>query len=390
MKRLFLILVIITVVVAGIILGPLVVQYEGYVLVVMESGTYQMRTFGALLTLVVALATIWLIFWSAKRLFSLVSGTQNWVWSWSSRKKKNAFTDGLLALSIGDYGLAQKHLSKIEEQDFDGINLLAGAEAELQLGNQDKARELWQMAAFYPKAELAAKLNLIRDQLAQSQTASALEQIEQLEPKMQMTKPILKVWAQALIQAGRYRELEQTLPKWKKILGSDYQYWLEKASQGTFAEIASKEGAIQLKHNWQKLPRAARKQPAQQAAYIQQLLNQGMHADAEDALVTHQKAGPNSLLLPLFRQLKSPNPAKAIKKLEAWIKADEQNIELLSVLGELAYNSGDNSLAEKALAKAIKLGNSNHDLMLMADIKEGQNDNKQALELYKKSVMNGE
>jgi HemY protein len=388
MKKILLILIIITVMVAGIMLGPAVVEYEGYVLIVMEHGTYQMRIFGALMTLLVACLVGWFIWWCTKRLFRILSGTQSWVWSWSSRKKKHAFTDGLLALSVGDYEVARKQLVKIEDDDFDGINLLAAAEAEIQLGDQQKARELWLYAASYPKAELAANLNLIRDLLAQNDTSAALERISQLDSKIQMTKPMLAVWAQALTQAGKYRELEALLPKWKKILGAEYQQWLQKASQGTFAEIASKEGAMQLKQNWQSLPRSARKQPAQQSAYIQQLLNQGMYADAEEALITHQKSGPNELLLPLFRQLKSPNPASAFKKLESWIKNDELNVELLSVLGELAYNAKEYSLAEKALGKAIKLGNQNHDMMLMANIKEVQNDDKQALELYKKTVIN--
>jgi HemY protein len=43
-------------------------------------------------------------------------------------------------------------------------------------------------------------------------------------------------------------------------------------------------------------------------------------------------------------------------------------------------------LAEKALAKAIKLGNHQEDLVLMASIKESQDDQKQALQLYKQSM----
>ena len=89
---------------------------------------------------------------------------------------------------------------------------------------------------------------------------------------------------------------------------------------------------------------------------------------------------------PLFKQIKLPNPAAAITKLEGWLKHDDLNVALLSALGHIAFNANDKVLAEKALAKAIKLGNRQEDLILMATIKESQDDQKQALQLYKQSM----
>jgi HemY protein len=56
-------------------------------------------------------------------------------------------------------------------------------------------------------------------------------------------------------------------------------------------------------------------------------------------------------------------------------------------LGNLAHHAKDYALAEKALAKAIKLGNRQEDLRLMASIKEDQLDEHQALQLYKQSMV---
>ena len=197
---------------------------------------------------------------------------------------------------------------------------------------------------------------------------------------------VLKLWAQALGQAGKWQELKDKLKTWKKALGDDYPILMQQASKGSFAEIASKEGASQLKLNWQSLPRATRKDPAQQAAYIQQLIDQGMHSDAQQALVEYQKTEPQPLLVPLFKQVKLPNPAASIKKLEGWLKQDDMNVELLSTLGQLAFHANDLVLAEKALGKAIKLGNQQQDLLLMAQLKESQQQEHQALELYKQSM----
>lgn len=386
MRKIVLLALVIVVIFAGLVLGPALVEYDGYILVVMEHGTMQLRVFGVFLLLFGLFIVGWLLLWVVKNLVRMLSGSKSWLWSWSSRKRQNAFTGGLLALASGDYEEARKHFSRIEHEDFDGVNLLAAAEVELQLQNPDKAYSLWQQATSFPKAVLAAKLNLIRHCLAQDDTQQARELVDSFEEKHKKLKSVIVVAAQTLAQSGNWRELEEKLPKWKKTLGPDYSVWQQKASQGTFAEIASKEGAMQLKQNWREKPRSVKKDPAQQSAYVQQLLAQQMFNDAQDALLDFQKTGPHPMLLPLMRQLKVKAPGSSIKSLETWIKADDLNAELYSILGELAFNSGDLDLSEKALGRAINLNHDQHDLQLMAAIKEQQNDDKKALQLFKESV----
>ena len=112
-----------------------------------------------------------------------------------------------------------------------------------------------------------------------------------------------------------------------------------------------------------------------------------MHNDAESLLIEYQKKHPVELLLPLFKQLRLANPAASIRKLESWIKQDDTNGELYSILGSLAFYSKDYILAEKALSRAIKLTQKQDDILLLANIKEVQQDEHQALVLYKKSLI---
>lgn len=387
MKKVMIVTLLIALIFAGLLLGPALVEYDGYVLVVMENGTLQLRVFGVLLLSIVLVVLGWLFSWLIRKTYNIISGSHNWLWSWSSKKRQQAFTNGLLALAAGDYLDAQKQLAKIENEDFDGLNLLASAEIELQLGNSDKARDYWHQASTFPKAFVASQLNLIRDHLSTGNTSQAQVLIDTFDDKQKKLKSVVQISAQTLAQSGHWKTLENNLPKWKRVLGKDYQTWREKASQGTFAEVASKEGAMQLKQNWKALPRLTRKDTAQQTAYVQQLLNQEMHIDAQSALVEFQKSGPVPSLVSLFRQLKSRHPESAIKLIEGWLKKDELNTELYSVLGQIAFNSDDLVLAEKALAKAIKLGNKKQDLLLMASIKERQQDSVGALEFYKESVV---
>ena len=111
-----------------------------------------------------------------------------------------------------------------------------------------------------------------------------------------------------------------------------------------------------------------------------------MHQDAESCLVEWQKKSPNPVLLPLFRQLSMPNPAQSVSLLESWIKKDDKNAQLYSVLGHLALNAGDDILAEKVLLKAVKLSENQEDLLALAAISERQHDSAQALVLYKQGM----
>lgn len=381
--RIFLVLVIllITVVVAAMIFDD-----SGYVMVEFNGWVVEMNVWSLCLSLIAIFVGLMFINLLVKATLAAASGSKNWLGNWGSRKKQKAFTSGLIALAETNYLLARENFSKIENEDFDGINLLAAAEAEIQLGQPEQAKSYWRMATTYDKSALAGKLCLIRDALQHHQPDEAITLIQSLNEKQQSQTVVLKLWAQALGQAGQWQELKDKLKGWKKALGNDYEPLMQQASKGNFAEIASKEGASQLKQNWQSLPRATRKDPAQQAAYIQQLIEQGMHADAEEALLEYQHSGPQPLLVPLFKQIKLPNPAGAIKKLEDWLKKDDLNVELLSALGHIANNANDKVLAEKAIGKAIKLGNRQEDLVLMASIKESQDDQKQALQLYKQSM----
>jgi HemY protein len=381
--RIFLVLLIllITVVVAAMIFDD-----SGYVLVEFNGWVVEMNVWSLSLSLIGIFICLMFLNLIIKTSLAAASGSRNWLGNWGTRKKQKAFTAGLIALAETNYLLAREHFSKIEHEDFDGINLLAAAEAEIQLGQPEQAKSYWRMATTYNQSAFAANLCLIRDALQQQQSSDAMSIIQTLSDKQKAQPAVLRLWAQALGQAGKWQELKDKLKGWKKTLGVDYEPLMLQASKGNFAEIASKQGASQLKQNWQALPRATRKDSAQQAAYIQQLIDQGMHLDAEAALVEYQSSVPHPVLLPLFKQIKLPNPTAAIKKLEGWLKKDEQNVSLLSALGHVAFNANDKQLAEKALAKAIKLGNQQQDLMLMASIKESQDEQKQALQLYKQSM----
>jgi HemY protein len=380
-------LILLVLLVIGLVAGPYLIGQKGYVLIAIDNWTVEMSVVSLMLLVLASIVSFLILEWVVKKLWYAVSGSQKWFTGWSDRKHNKAFTQGLVALDEANYVEADKQLSAVGDGKFAGVELLAAAQAANNLGNPDKAVSLWEKAQKEKASRLAATIHLIEHHIKQAQPNDAITLIKQLSEKEQKNKRIVALWVQALANSGQWQTLKDSLSGWKKQLSTDdYQYWMKQTAQGFYAELTSREGANPLKQYWQSLPRKTRNDPAQQSAYIEQLIGQGMFADAEESLLAFQPKQSHPLLTPLFRQLHLTNPTASIKRLEEWLKKDNENAELLSILGEVAFNAKDWDLAERALAKAIRLTSDNKDILLLARIKEQQQEPSQALALYKQSL----
>ncbi len=384
MIRIILLLVFLVI---GLFAGPSLVGEKGYVLIALKHTTIEMSVVSLGVMVFFAVIGFLIIEWIIKRVVGAITGSRHWLGGWGERRRQRFFTSGMQALAEGDLGAARKSLGKIANANFDGLNLLALADVEAKQGNTEQALGYWQQAAAVPGSELAAKLNMARFEIGQQHGAEALTIIESLTHAQQQKPNVIEVWAGALAATDQWHTLREKLDSgWKKPLGDRYAHWSGMASQGDFAEIANKEGANELIQEWQKLPRGQKKDLTHQQAYIAQLIAQGMHQEAEKALVSTQKSGPQPALLTLFKSLQLPQPTASIKLLEKWIKKDSENGELYSVLAHLAFHSGDHILAEKAVNQALEHRQQQDDILLLAEIKAQQQQPDEALALYKQGV----
>lgn len=368
----------------GLYLGPHIAANKGYVLIAWQEYTVEMTAISASFIVL----GIWFGLWLAKKIlkvsFRVLTGSTNWFSGMTNRRLQNAFRSGLLALNEGDLALAKTKLKKATGANFSGLNYLALAQVEQQLGNEDGAIEAWQYARNNEESEVAASVQLAQHYLGKNVPDEAILVLTQLSTANQNNPQVIEQYAQALVQKKQWSTLSAKLKDWKKHLSkASLLKWQEYEAHGAYAEVASKEGAYQLKEMWDKQPRKTRLDPAHQAAYVKQLIAQSMHQDAEEALIKFQKKSAVTNLLPLFKALRLPNPTASLKLVESWLKKDSENPELLSILGSLAYQARDFELAEKVLLKAMSLRESRDDTLLLAKVKENQHDNKGALQLYK-------
>lgn len=386
MKKLIYILVVVALCLIAMVVAPSLIGNKGYVLVALGNLVIETSVVALgimLFTALIGLYVVAVILGRAKRFTSL---TSSWFGGRAQRKQVKSFYRSIQALAEGEWDKAQQAADLTEKGEFEGVNYLVAAQAAVARGRNDTATRRLYEAAEFKSSALAARVTLARMALSNNNPQQALVELNALEEKQQNAPVAVKLRIQALAQSNEWESVEQQLTQHKKALGDDYAPWSKRIAKGRLAEVASKQGAIQLKAYWEKLPRKYRNDIGYQAAYAEQLFAQGMHQEAQTLLLSWQKRGPNSELYPLFKQLQLPNPAPTIQALEAWIKVDEENTELYTVLGQVAYQAGDLSLANKALQKAMTLKPTREGLLLLAQLNEQTNNSESALSFYKQSL----
>jgi len=386
MRRLVIIVGVIIALLAALIVAPQVVGDKGYVLISMGSLVIEMTVVSLAISLLVAIVLIWVLLKILGVVKGWLTGSRQWFGRLSRKKRQRSFYRGVQAYAQGELMQARKAFEQSLEGDFDGANLLLAAQVAFELGEPKRAAELLDHASDYEHCAVAARVQQARMLKREGNPEAALVVLDKLNEKQAAEKSVVQLKADCLAQAGQWQTIQTQLPQWRKTLKKDAVPLAQRAAKGKFSELASKQGANALKQYWAELPRKKRHDEAFRAAYVEQLLEQGMHQDAEECLVQWQNHGPEASLMPFFKALQMPNPAAAIALLESWIKRDDTNRQYYSLLGHVAYNANDLNLAERALLKAVKLNETREDLLLLAQISERQQDNTKALAFYKQGM----
>jgi HemY protein len=383
MRKLLLYIFLLILFFVGLLFGHAAVGEKGRIFIAMGDWRVQMSVVSAAISLLIGFVVITLLWWSIKRLFRMITGSRNWFGVLSRRKQNKAFFSAINACVIGDYENAHKLINKTFPGEFDGANYILAADIDRHLNEGKNVENLLSIAETFPPSQTSAKTQQAAWCLQQHQFQQAESILESIDQKAQRHAVVVRLWLSVLAALGKWDRVKEKLSAHKKVLGEDYVHWAQQVVQGEFSEVASKHGANALKEKWASLPRAAKKDIANQIVYLQLLIDQGLSQDAETILVELAKKSKHPAFHGLFKQLKHPNPHQAMRLIESWIKADLDNAKLYSVLANLALNSGDNELAEKAIKKALDLANNPEDARLLASLLEKQNAFEKANNVYK-------
>ena len=367
---------------AAFVFGHNLLDIQGRVIIAMPEAMYEMKLFTSIVFLIFGLIALWIIYWVVVKLVRALIGSRKWLGTYSRNQQTNAYYESINAILNNQQDLALQQIRKTIGADFKGSNYLIAAELETQNNNYQQAKAYLIQAMDYPKTESIAKLKQAELNLLEGDATEAMTSLSAIEGKARKTQGFVLHKLRILASLNDWAQIESVAKDNKKVLGEEYVNWASRCIKGEFAAIASKQGANALKQHWHDLPRAAKRDVANQVVYVQLLIDQGLYSDAETELVAFSSKQNDPALFALFKQLIMPNPSKAIKYTEHEIKKRPEHAELYSVLAHLAFNSGDVELCRKALSKSLELKPTAEDKALLARVLEQNNDYEGANALY--------
>ncbi len=356
MKRILLLTLLALLVLAVGAYALVQIEQPGYVLVAYKSFRYESSLWGSL----ALLACLWLVFFSVRLLFRLLTASGRVVNPWSrhnrTRRVQLSAEQGLLDLAEGRWERALRHLRRAAEGDSQPLmHYLGAARAAQELGRYEESDNMLEQALLrQPQAELAIALAHAELQVGRGETAAALETLQVMRERHPRHRQVLRQLQALYEQQGDWSALLGLLPELRKnkalseseLLELERHAWRGRLADAGRSGLHAGEAALQpLTEAWQQLSSAQRNDPQLLLAYAGQLRALGAEQEAEALLAKALKRHYDARLVALYGELAGADPARQLQAAEGWLKQQPADAQLLLALGRLCLR---NRLWDKA------------------------------------------
>jgi HemY protein len=253
MKRSFLLLLILALLLVAAGLAPMFKSDPGHVLINFGNWTIE--------TSVLVLGSALLILWVTVHIAA-------WLWRMpvqTARKmrEQRAFKQlerGLLALTEGDWGAAEKALEKSASvQGRTTAHYLAAAQAaDSQDAHDRREYYLEQADSGGSKKRFLVELTRARMLLANGNRAAALPVLQDLYKRRRKHPQVLELLSRCYRELGEWDELQAMLPALQKTGVLNDEQAQELQEEVAVNKLRSASSAQELQTAWKKLPRVMR------------------------------------------------------------------------------------------------------------------------------------
>jgi HemY protein len=350
MKRSFLLLLILALLLLAGALAPMFKNDPGHVLINFGDWTIE--------TSVLVLASAFLILWFAVQIA---------VWLWRlpletarRMREQRAFRQlekGLLALSEGDWGAAEKALEKsASTQGRTTAQYLAAAQAaDSQDAHDRREYYLEQADSGGSKKRFLVELTRARMLLANGNRGAALPILQGLHKHHHKHPQVLELLSRCHRELGHWDELQAILPALRKagVLDADRAQDLQE--EIAVNQLRSASNAEQLQAAWKKLPRAMRQHAAVVDAFAIGAARLEREDLAEPVISASLKHEWNSILVLRYGDPGADDRLIRLKQCEKWLKLHPDDAGLHLALGRLCAAESLWGKAREHLVKSLEL-----------------------------------
>lgn len=332
------------VLVLGGIIGALVGQDSGYVLISAGVYTIEMSLVLLILLLCVLFVSLYFVLRLIIRAYRLPVDVSQWRQKRSARLAQDAMTRGLLELSEGQWRKAERRLIKYADRaETPLLNYLSAARAAQLQGAHDRRDAYIRLAhENMPSADVAVSLTQAELQMADHQLEQALATLKHLRSVAPKHTYVLRLLRRLYEQLGDWDNLRELIPELRrrKVEVADELRQLEITTHRALLKKAQQQGdATDLAQTWAGIPKALHMHPEVVADYVGYLQAYQHDADAEKLLHQTLNQGWNTQLVELYGLIECPEPGKHLARLEKFLDEHPSDTVLLLTLGRLSLRA---------------------------------------------------
>lgn len=342
---------------AGTLVGQLIKNDPGYVLLSYGTTTVEMSLW---VGLVLAVAFCVVGYFSVRLLGRVLDSPVGLGRLWAQlrgRSARGATQKGFMELRMGRYDAALKHLtSAAPRSDIAFINYLSAAEAANALGYDDQRDALLVKALNeVPGSELAIGLAEARMQFEKGEYESCADTLAALRRVKGKDKELITMSCQVCEQLGRIDELIELLPLARKlgVMPSEQLESLELEAWRRSLAQAADDGGLALKNTWDAMPKRLRLAPAIQQIWFDAAVAQGNTSEALSDLEKALKKQPEDELFDLYAALPEVELERRLNFLTKLGRSYQEPAALERARGRIALAMGDLDTAELALEASL-------------------------------------
>ncbi len=366
------ILLLLLIMIAGIIIGPILAGHQGYVLI--QTADYNIETSitGLVIMQLLLLVILFTMEWVVRRLLQTGFSTHGW---FVGRKRKRAHRQtkaALIKLAEGDYRQVERLLTRnAAHAEQPMVNYLLAAEAAQQRGDEFRTNQYLERAAeVADHDQLPVDITRVRIQLAQGKIHAARHGVDELLRLAPRHPEVLRLAEQAFRRTGAWNALLDIIPAIKKIKlhdNSELEAMLQQAYFGIMKQSMAEDGSEGLKRWWYQQNRKTRHEISLQVALIKYLIECNDHDVAQKILLSGLKHHYDDRLVALIPHLQSENPEPLEKSLRHHIKQQGDTPLLNSILGQFSLKHGEWEKARDSFRAALQQRPDAHDYSWLAD-----------------------
>jgi HemY protein len=330
MKRSFLVLIAVAVALFAAAIAPVFKSDPGLVQIHFQGWTIET----SVLVLLLAALALWLMVHFAIRLWRMPAETARRV---REQRALAQLEKGLLALTEGDWGTAEKALEKsASSHGRTTARYLAAAQAAGGQEAGDRAEwYLEQADSRNRKQRFLVEFTRARILTANGQYSEAIPILEGLQKRRKRHSQLLELLARCYEETGQWEPLQKILPVMQKVGVVDETRVAELKRHAAISELKQYPDAEALKSGWKGLPKTLQRSTEVVMAYADQAIRVGAPELTEDILRTSLKHEWNSALLIPYGQPGEEDVSRRLKQCEKWLKDHPEDPWLHLALGRL-------------------------------------------------------